>query len=97
MVQILGNSNIKSASGSCGNKGPYEGEVCLIPATGSGDNQKVGKFPVTEGGKISPGRIRNVAVRASQFGYKDQVISGGLCNWAKKAGIKSSLCGGDKK
>ena len=45
--------------------GKYKGERCLI----AGTKDRPGKFPITKGGKPSPGRIRNANVRASQFGY----------------------------
>lgn len=76
--------------GPCGS-GKYAGERCLIP----GNDKKEGKYPVTENGKISMGRLRNVAVRASQFGHVAEVKAGGFCNIAKRAGLDSSICGGD--
>lgn len=62
--QIRDGLEIREAVGACGS-GKYKGERCLIPGT----KDKPGKFPVTKGGKPSPGRIRNVNVRATQFGY----------------------------
>lgn len=76
--------------GSCGS-GKYKGERCLIPGT----DKKPGAFPITEGGKLSMGRLRNVAVRASQHGYVAQVKAGGFCAIAKRAGLDSSICNGD--
>ncbi len=95
-VQVLGKS-IRNASGKCklnadSPGGSYPNETCLIPGTADA----AGKYPVTDGGTISPGRIRNVAVRATQQGAATvkQVKDGGFCSWAKKAKIESSLCGG---
>jgi len=73
--------------GSCGS-GKYAGERCLIPGT----KDKPGKFPITENGKVSMGRLRNVAVRASQHGYLAEVKAGGFCTIAKRAGLDSSIC-----
>ena len=92
MVQILG------AAGKCklnenSPGGSYPNETCLIPGTAKAP----GKFPVTENGKLSPGRIRNVAVRASQHGYVQQVLKGGYCGYASKAKVESSLCKKDNK
>lgn len=94
MVQIIGKKNIRNASGKCklndsSPGGSYPNETCLIPGT----KDKPGKYPVTEGGRISPGRIRNVAVRASQFGDVQAVKDGGFCSWAKKVKLDSKICG----
>jgi len=60
--KVMSSSRLKA--GPCAS-GKYKGERCLIPGT----KNKPGKFPITKGGKISPGRIRNANVRASQFHY----------------------------
>lgn len=95
MVQILGASvKLYGAAGKCklnedSPGGSYPNETCLIPGT----DKAAGKFPVTEGGRLSPGRIRNVAVRASQHGYTEQVKKGGFCSYANKIKLKSTICG----
>ena len=84
MVQILGGSSTKNAAGKC-TKGTYKGETCLMP--------KQNKYPVTEGGKLSPGRIRASITYGSQYGVLSQLKDNGLCGYASKAGIKAKVCG----
>jgi len=81
LVQILGANKLKSAAGPCqGTK--YSGETCLMP--------KQGKYPVTEGGKLSPGRVRAAITYGSKMGVLGTLKSNGLCTYVKKIGIDNS-------
>lgn len=73
--------------GSCGS-GKYKGERCLIP----GNDSKPGKYPVTDGGKLSMSRLRAVASYAVTNNDVAAVKAGGFCNIAKRAGLDSSIC-----
>lgn len=64
-------------------EGQYKGELCLKPPT---------SYPVTENGKLSPGRVRNAAARGSQQGVLDTLKRNGLCTYMKKIGAESGVC-----
>lgn len=70
-------------AGRC-TEGPYKGEICLKPPA---------NYPVTEGGKLSPGRIRNAPARAAQNGDMATIKKNGLCTYMAKIGATSGVCG----
>jgi len=84
MVQVIGrtkNAKVMSAAGPCkGTK--YSGETCLMPSQG--------KYPVTDGGKLSPSRVRAALVYGSKMGVLGTLKSNGLCTYVKKVGIQNS-------
>ena len=86
MVQILGGSSTKNAAGKC-TKGQYKGEVCLMA--------KSNKYPVTSNGKLDPGKVRAALTYGSQYNVLQTLKDNGLCGYAKKANIKSKICGTD--
>jgi len=80
-----GSNNLKEAAGKC-TAGRWKGETCLLP--------KANKYPVTSnGGKLDPGKVRAALTYGSQYGVLSQLKANGICGYAKKAGIKSKLCG----
>jgi hypothetical protein len=81
LVQILGANKIKSAAGPC--KGTqYKGETCLMPSQG--------KYPVTDGGKLSPERVKAALVYGSKMNVLGTLKANGLCTYVKKVGIDNS-------
>lgn len=68
--------------GKC-TEGQYKGELCLKPPT---------SYPVTENGKLSPGRVRNAAARGSQQGVLATLKANGLCTYMRKIGAESDVC-----
>jgi DNA-directed RNA polymerase subunit RPC12/RpoP len=66
-------------------EGQYKGEICLAPPDG---------YPVTENGKLSAKRVRAAISYGSKGGKLSTLKKNGLCNYAKKAGVDSTYCGG---
>ncbi len=80
---ILDAELLKSAA-KC-TEGQYKGEICLAPPDG---------YPVTDGGKLSAKRVRAAISYGSKGGKLATLKKNGLCNYAKKAGVESTYCGG---
>lgn len=66
--------------------GTYEGEICLWP---EGSNPG---YPVTKGGKLNAGRVRNAAARGAQQGDLAHLKRNGLCRYMARLGIESDVC-----